>query len=114
MYFALRNTERRGRSVLPLIWRRMRSWRLRRRAPRESVVIGPSASDLAGLAGLAEDLLAGVADALALVGFGLALRADVGRRLANELLVGPEHAKARRGLDPELDAGRRVDLHGMR
>src|SRR5688500_13298835 len=113
MYFELRKTDRRGRTSLPVMRSRMRSWRLRRSEPRERIVVIGLASDLAGLAGLAEDLLAGVLDALALVGLRLALRADVGSRLANELLVGTEHAEARRGLDPELDARRRVDLHGM-
>src|SRR5688500_10534460 len=108
MYFALRKTDRRGRSVLPLMRSRMRWWRLRRRASRERVaVIGPSAPDPAGLAGLAEDLLALVLDSLALVRLGLALRADVRRHLADQLLVGTEHAEARRCLYSELDAGRR-------
>ena len=42
---------------------------------------------LAGLAGLAQDALALVADALALVGLGLADGADVGGDLADDLLV---------------------------
>ena len=70
--------------------------------------------DLAGLAGLAADLLAGVADALALVGLRLALLADVGGGLADELLVGAEHGEPRRGLDPELDAGGRIHLDRVR
>src|SRR5688572_7362257 len=113
MYFALRNTDRRGRSGPPAILSRMRWGRLRRSASRERFVVIRLASDLAGLAGLAEDLFAGVPDPLALVGLRLALRADVGRGLADKLLVGAEHAEAGRGLDPELDAGRRVDLHRM-
>src|SRR4029434_5916821 len=39
-------------------------------------------------AGLAEDALVGVADALALVGLGLADLADIGRHLAHGRLVG--------------------------
>src|SRR4051794_38643118 len=46
---------------------------------------------LAGLAGLAEDLLTEVAHALALVRLGLADRADVGGHLADDFLVdGPD------------------------
>ena len=44
-------------------------------------------ADLAGLARLATDLLAGVPDALALVRLGLAGGADVGRDLPDQLLV---------------------------
>ena len=61
-----------------------------------------SSSLLAGLAGLAADTFAGVAHALALVGLGLAQRADVGGDLADQLLV---DARA-------LDPGGRRDLEG--
>ena len=59
------------------------------------------AADLAGLAGLAADLLAGVADALALVRLGLAGRADLRGDLADELLVDADDGEAGRVLDLE-------------
>src|SRR3954451_4367790 len=68
------------------------------------------AADLAGLAGLAPDLLAGVADALALVRLGLAGRTDLRGDLADELLVDPDDREARGVLDLEADPGRRIDL----
>ena len=68
------------------------------------------AADLAGLAGLAADLLAGVADALALVRLRLAGRADLGGDLADELLVDADDREAGRVLDLEADAVGRVDL----
>src|SRR6185503_12661485 len=71
------------------------------------------AADLAGLAGLAADLLACVADTLALVWLGLARRADARGDLADELLVDAEDREPRRVLDLEADAGRRVDLDGV-
>src|SRR6188472_1860337 len=116
MYFALRKTDSRGRSGLPLMRSRMRVWRLRRSASRDAFFIGPSSRspDLAGLAGLAEDVLARVANALSLVGFRLPLRADVGRDLADELLVGSEDAEPRRCVHPELDPCRGVDLDRVR
>src|SRR3954464_3732600 len=67
-------------------------------------------ADLAGLARLATDLLAGVPDALALVRLGLAGGAHAGRDLPDELLVDAHHGEAQRGLDLEADPGRRVDL----
>src|SRR4051812_30978487 len=68
------------------------------------------AADLAGLAGLAADLLAGVAHALALVGLRLARRADTRGDLADELLVDAEDRETGRVLDLEADPGRRIDL----
>src|SRR3954464_14139374 len=70
-------------------------------------------ADLAGLARLATDLLAGVPDALALVWLGLAGGAHAGRDLPDELLVDAHHGEAQRGLELEADAGRRVDLDGV-
>src|SRR5919109_214122 len=97
MNFALRKIERRGRSVVPRSRSRIRSWRLRRSASRECLVIMWSfRSDLAGLACLAQDLLARIADPLALVGLRLALLADVGRGLSDQLLVGAEDGEPRR------------------
>src|SRR5262245_31716178 len=81
-----RNTARRGRAAVPRTFLRTRKWRRLRASTLWSVIV--STSSLRRLAGLAEDALVGVADALALVGLGLADLADVGRHLADELLVG--------------------------
>src|SRR6187397_2827790 len=99
------------------MFRRMRSWRLRRAAPRVAVCVIVSvllrlllSADLAGLAGLAADVLAGVAHALALVRLGLAGRADLGGDLADQLLVDADDREAGRVLDLERNALGRVDL----
>src|SRR5262245_23300651 len=124
MWLLLRKTARRGRSAEPAIVRRIRSWRFCRAAPREAtfvIVIVPSstaswlllAADLAGLAGLAADVLARVADTLALVRLGLARGADLGGDLADELLVDADDREAGRVLDLERDALGRVDLDGV-
>src|SRR6185503_4652946 len=121
MWLRLRNTASRGRAASPLTRSRRRAWRLCRAAERLAVVVIRSvlgllggglllAADLAGLAGLAADLLAGVADALALVRLGLARRPDARCDLADELLVDAEHREPGRILDLEADPGRRIDL----
>src|SRR5690606_15489712 len=66
---------------------------------------------LAGLAGLAQDALTGVADALALVRLGLADAADVRRHLADDLLVDARHDHLRGDRDLERDALGRLDEH---
>src|SRR3954454_5070762 len=114
MWLRLRNTARRGRASVPARWRRIRAWRFVRAAPRLatcviSVFLGQwllLAADLAGLAGLAADVLAGVAHALALVWLGLAGRTDLGRDLADQLLVDADHGEPSRVLDLEADSGR--------
>src|ERR1041384_4330232 len=113
----LRKTARRGRDSVPSTRRRIRSWRLGRAAPRllAAVMVVPStvlllAADLAGLAGLAADLLAGVANALALVRLGLARRPHACGDLPDQPLVDAEHGELRRVLDLEADAGGRIDL----
>src|SRR5689334_8936009 len=119
MWLRLRKTASRGRPVSPLTRSRRRAWRLCRAAERLAVVVIRSvlgllggglllAADLAGLAGLAADLLACVADTLALVWLGLARRANARGDLADELLVDAEDREPRRVLDLEADAGRRV------
>src|SRR5438045_7441467 len=120
MWLRLRNTARRGRTPEPVVCKRIRSWRLWRAALRLATATGIScslvlllAADLAGLAGLAADLLAGVANALALVRLGLAGRADPGGDLADELLVDAEDGQPGRVLDLEADPGRRIDLNGV-
>src|SRR4026209_2491989 len=118
MWMLLRKTARRGRDSVPSRWRRIRSWRLRRAAPRLApsfIVSLPSwvlllAADLAGLAGLSADLLARVANALALVRLRLAGRPDLRGDLADELLVDPDYGEAGRILELERDALGRVDL----
>src|SRR3990172_3212185 len=121
MWLRLRNTASRGRAGVPSRRRRIRSWRLRRAAPRLATCVIPVrpslgsllAADLAGLAGLAADDLAGVAHALALVGLGLARGTDLRGDLADELLVRPDHREPRRILELEADALRRIDLDQM-
>src|SRR6185503_14806563 len=120
MWLRLRKTARRGRTSVPARWRRMRSWRLRRAAPREATCVIVSvlqrqcvlllAAYLAGLASLAADVLAGVAHALALVGLRLAGSTDLGGDLADQLLVDADDRQAGRVLDFEGDALGRVDL----
>src|SRR5689334_9762244 len=121
MWLRLRKTASRGRAVSPLTRSRRRAWRLSRAAERLAVVVmrwvlgllGGGlllAADLAGLAGLAADLLARVANALALVRLGLARRADARGDLSDELLVDAEHGEPGGVLDFEADAGGRVDL----
>src|SRR3954453_9025771 len=64
---------------------------------------------LTGLSDLAADVLAGVTDALALVGLGLAELADVGGHLADELLVDARDAEPGRAVHREGDAGGGVE-----
>src|SRR5438874_713091 len=80
---------------------------LPRRGWRRGSLLAP---DLARLAGLAADLLARIADALALVGLGLARGADASRDLADQLLVDADDGQVRRVLQLEADARGRVDL----
>src|SRR5690242_17576966 len=106
-----RNTARRGRSAVPRTFLRTRRWRRSRASVLLSVIVNAPrtrrtrsrcVASLGRLPGLPEHPLVGVADALALVGLGLADLADVGGDLADELLVGAPHR----------DAGRRRDLEG--
>src|SRR5690606_17619504 len=60
------------------------------------------------LAFLADDLFAGIAHALALVGLGFAVAANLGRNLANLLLVDAGDADFGRLADGERDALRRM------
>src|SRR5438045_5797810 len=117
MWLRLRNTARRGRTPEPVVCKRIRSWRLWRAALRLATATGIScslvlllAADLAGLAGLAADLLAGVAHALALVRLGLARRANLRGDLADELLVDAHDREADGVLELEADARRWIDL----
>src|SRR6266508_2725079 len=122
MWLRLRNTARRGRSPVPVRLRRIRSWRFCRAAPRLAtwvMLLVPLrlpdprlllAADLAGLAGLAADDLARIADALALVRLGLAGGPDARGDLADELLVDPDHGHPRRVRELEADPVGRLDL----
>src|SRR3989442_10774523 len=122
MWLRLRNTARRGRAAVPCRWRRIRSWRFCRAEPRLRscvIVFVPSlslsllAADLAGLAGLAADSLARVADTLALVRLGLASRTHPRGHLSNELLVDPDDSKPDWVFELEANPRRRFDLDGM-
>src|SRR5688500_1691953 len=113
-----RNTARRGRSAVPAIFVRTRACRAMRCDVLDvcaipSLLLGLRA-DLAGLAGLAADVLARVLHALRLVGVGDAPAADVGGDLADDFLVDARDAELRRRLDREGDAGGRVDLDRVR
>src|SRR5688500_1888637 len=99
-----RKTTRRGRSAVPAILRRTRRWRRYRRWVLDfgawivRILLGSC------LAGLAADLLALVADPLALVRLGRAHRAELGGHLADLLLVGALDLHGRVVLDRDLDA----------
>src|ERR1700753_3918787 len=95
-----RKTTRRGRSALPRTLARTRRWRRR----RASLTVR-----LGTLAELSADVLALVADALALVRLGRAHLADLGGRLADHLLVGSLDEDLGRGGHLEGDAGARLD-----
>src|SRR5215211_6540332 len=68
---------------------------------------------LAPLADLPGDVLALVADALALVGLGRALLAHAGGHLTYDLLRDPAHHHLRGSRHLEVDALGRLDLDGM-
>src|SRR6187551_3046429 len=87
MWRPVRWTERRGFPPARLL-SAVRT-RRRRRSNRESFAI------LLLLPFLAEDVLAAVLDALALVGLGLAPAANFGGELADRLLVDPAHLDRR-------------------
>src|SRR5438552_1295988 len=128
MCVALRNTARLGRCGVPDTRRRTRRWRCCRCSRLVFTTIGyvpsPAIPDyvlllttltaLAGLAGFAAHVFALVADPFALVWLGLADRPDVRCYLADELLVDPLDANARRALDVERDPRRRQHLNRVR
>src|SRR5438270_13537071 len=100
-----RNTTRRGFCGVPLTLPRTRLWR--RSRPSLTVKLGT-------LAHLPAHVLALVADALALVRLGRANLADLGRGLADHLLVGSLDDDLCRHGHLERDAGARLDRHGVR
>src|SRR5688500_3454951 len=103
-----RVTTSRGRAAVPLTFLRTRKWRRPLPIRRDSeMFIGL----LTRLPDLAADVLAGVADTLALVRLRLADLADVRGDLADLLLVDAAHDEAGRGLDLERDALGRLHRH---
>src|SRR2546423_1336669 len=100
-----RKTTSLGRSALPRTLARTR--RCRRRRASLTVRLGT-------LADLSADVLALVADSLALVRLGRAHLANLGGRLADDLFVGSLDNDLRRRRDLEGDAGARLDHDGVR
>src|SRR5438132_2789165 len=96
MWLTLRNTLRRGRSFVPAIRLRCRRWMRTRRStfvlifmanPKSQIPNPESLSLRSCLACLLLQHLAGVPDALLLVGIRFAQAADVRRHLPDELPV---------------------------
>src|SRR5688572_21724995 len=138
----LRNTRSRGRSGVPLIrlrWRsEIRFWRsfvvfifiksvsscqlpvascLRCLSGNWSLVTGYFSCDWllrSSLSGLLLEHFTRVADALLLVGVGLAHRADVGGHLADQLPVDAGHRDVRLLVDRDLDPAGDVEDDRMR
>src|SRR5690349_25129374 len=109
MWLRLRNTDRRGRSVVPANLTRTRRCRLARAFLRSNVFNTGLLGSLAGLAGLAADALAAVHHALALVRLGRTQLAQLGRDLADVFLGDPGHREVRGIGDVDADAlARRV------
>src|SRR5690348_15605585 len=100
-----RKMPRRGRSAVPRILPRTRRWRRR----RDWYVVG-----LGTLSDLPPDVLALVANALALVRLGRAHLPDLCGRLADDLLVDAAHNDLRRDRDLERDALARHDPNRVR
>src|SRR5450759_5254055 len=85
---SVRETARRGRSAVPFTFRRMRAWMRAFASTRACAFSMVPASLLArGLAGLLLEDLAHEAESLQLVWVGRTNAADLGRRLADFLLV---------------------------
>src|SRR5690606_32836593 len=114
MCLALRNTERRS---LPVSTGRLRFRRvlLVRRSLRSlTFMLIAQTSARGGLARLETDLLARVADALAVVGVGRPYRADVGGHLPDGLLVDAAHLDLRRLRRGQRHALQRLHDDGVR
>src|SRR6185503_4121665 len=110
-----RYTARRGRAALPLTFSRTRAWRRMRPTSRAFPVVIALLplrlrADLASLAGLLAQDLAGVLHALVLVRVRDAQPADLRGHLADGLLVDTGDLQLLRRLRGEGDAGRRLDL----
>src|SRR6185503_8560652 len=89
MCFAERNTDSRGRSVVPLTFLRIDAFRRRRLSSLLLAMIVASSLRGAGLADLAVNHFLEILDALALVGLGRADVADLRRGLAELLAIDP-------------------------
>src|SRR6516165_6017949 len=108
-----RKTASRGRSALPMTFLRTRAWRRPRAACVLLLMMPSSLRSLCCLPGLAPDPFARVAHAFALVRLGFAELANVGRHLADLLLVDAGHADASGRRDLKGDALGRGDHHRM-
>src|SRR5690348_15594112 len=104
-----RYTASRGRSAVPDTLARTRRWRRR----RACCFVFTAIVSLRSLSDLADDVLALVADALALVGLRRAPLADLGGDLADLLLARPADDDLRRLRHLEGDALRRLHGDGM-
>src|SRR5215471_15076127 len=100
-----RKTARRGRSAVPCTFARTRRWR----RMRASLTVR-----LGTLADLSADVLALVADALALVRLGRTHLADLGGGLPDHLLVGALDEDLGRCRHLERDTGARLDRDRVR
>src|ERR1017187_8396140 len=114
-------TARRGRPAVPFTFRRMRAWMRAFASTRPCAFSMVPASLLArGLAGLLLEDLAHEAESLQLVRVGWTNAADLGRRLADFLLVDTCDDDVRDVLglrvrcDLDLDALRHRELHDVR
>src|SRR5664280_1347570 len=114
-------TARRGRPAVPFTFRRMRAWMRAFASTRPCAFSMVPASLLArGLAGLLLEDLAHEAESLQLVRVGRTNAADLGRRLADFLLVDTRDDDVRDVLglrvrcDLDLDAIRHREFHNVR
>src|ERR1051325_5557470 len=112
MLLRLRNTARRGRSLVPRTFRRIRS-RIRPRA--STLCLARSMLLACCLSGLPPNDFVRVLDALALVGIGLAEAADLGRNLSDFLLVDAGDGDVTGlGVDGDIDPFRNREADRMR
>src|ERR1051325_1442114 len=112
MLLRLRNTARRGRSLVPRTFRRIRS-RIRPRA--STLCLALSMLLACCLSGLPPNDFVRVLDALALVGIGLAEAADLGRNLSDFLLVDAGDGDVTGlGVDGDVDPFRNREADRMR
>src|SRR4051794_3360726 len=101
----LRNTLSRGRSLVPEIRLRWRSWMRTRRSSLVLILMLLGS----GLSGLLLQHFTGVADALLLVGIRFAQPADVRGDLADQLAVDARHGQVRLLVDRDVDPVRDVE-----
>src|SRR5205809_1593095 len=106
----LRKTLSRGRSLVPAIRLRWRSWMRTRRSSLVLILMLLGS----GLSGLLLQHFTGVAHALLLVRIGLAQPADVGRDLSDQLAIDAGHGEVRLLVDRDVDPVRDVEHHRVR